>query len=118
MEGCCLLIATLCEFTAKWSGNRSGLLLVSRASNKEKELDIEQEQGCAAKKKRARENELSGTSLSLLTSDHDDLQIVMPAASVSPPKSCANFLLANSDPEPNREGDCGKFNFSLAKLIH
>lgn len=72
---------------------------------------------CSRKKSKGK-LELSGISLSLLTSDHDDLQIGMPAASVSPPKSCANFLVANSDPEPNREGDCGKFNFSLVKLIH
>lgn len=56
--------------------------------------------------------------MSLIVSDYDDLQIIMPTAAVPPLKSCANFLLANSDLEPNREEDSGKFCFSLAKLVH
>ena len=115
-----LLITSLSEqisaFTAKWSGNRSVLLLVSRATNKEQELDMKQEQECAAKIKSKGKLELSGTSL--ITSDHDNLQIVIPAASVSPSKYCANFLLASSDSEPNREGNCVKFNLSLTKLVY
>lgn len=56
--------------------------------------------------------------MSLIVSDHDDLQIIMPAAAVPPLKSCAYFLLANSNLKPNREEESGKFGFSLAKLIH
>ena len=62
MEGCCLFIATLCEFTAEWSGNGSGIAsLAELAIRKERWTREKQEEGCTTRKKNKGKLELSGT---------------------------------------------------------
>lgn len=92
------------NFTAKWYGNRSGV--VQQNNSKEKA-------GHGARTRmhnKEKEQEETGSFWHLsVTSAHDDL-----AALVPPPKSCANFLWVNSDPYPNREWDSEKCRSRLA----
>ena len=54
-----------------------------------------------------------GAQRCLLASDPEDLQRAMAPALLLPSKPWAVLLLANSNPEPHREGDSGKCSFTL-----